>query len=680
MGPQDRPRIVLTQVSPVVAEMLVLVHVLDLGVECAASVSDSGWLMPAKILPAKRDRYIALRQSGNSQSQAARDAGVSRSWAHSFEVGLAPEIRASFPRGLANNVATSIRERPIPTEELSPEAARALGDFEYFRARCLGRRSTPWQVEAGHLLRALLDTDDKEFVVINCPPGAGKSTLLRDIMMWLIVRDRAVRLLLGSRTQRQANSYSAVIKRTLERRSPTRAKEAETRLGLAVDAESCLAMDYGPFRPTSREEIWRGEQFTVVQAGETPTDEKESTVTAFGMDSGQLGWRVNGVFWDDLVDTSTVKTEKSIEDQQQWYEDEAETRLEPGGLLVLCGQRIASNDLYRHCLDMASMSVTELDAEGDLDTAALPRKYTHIVYKAHDEDRCQGEHQPRVAKPWPEGCLLDPIRLPWRELRHMIGQKERKFRVLYQQEDVDPAAVLIPKLWVDGGRDASTGEIFPGCWDLDRRLCELPEGLTPPLVSIASCDPSPSRYWAIGWWIYQPSTGMRFLMDLERRQMDAPDFLDWSQKTQTHSGLMQSWQRRSIGMGVPIQWWVIEQNAAQRWLFQFEHFRTWQARNNVRVIAHDTHGQNKADPELGLEGRLKPIFRSGLIRLPGSQDGVTRTAALKLVDEATRYPDVSTDDTLMMTWFMEHNLHAMTATAAGRQPRKGTPGFVKEAA
>lgn len=251
--------------------------------------------------------------------------------------------------------------------------------------------------------------------------------------------------------------------------------------------------------------------------------------------------------------------------------------------------------------------------------------------------------------------------------------------MLYQQEDVDPAAVLVPKLWVDGGRDTVTGEVFAGCWDKDRRLCELPDGLRPPLISIATCDPSPSRYWAIEWFVYQPSTGFRWLMDLERRVLDAPDFLDWSQTTQSHSGIMESWQKRSRGMGVPIQWWVIEQNAAQRWLFQFEHFRTWQAKHAVRVIGHDTHGVNKADPEFGLEGRLKPIFRDGLIRLPGSQDGVTRTAALKLVSEATRYPDTATDDTLMALWFMEHNLRQMTGIDPKLQPKTWVPDFVKEA-
>lgn len=635
--------------------------------------------MPKLIAPRTKDRYIELRQRGNTITQAAREAGVSRQWAHTYETEvLSPEIRASIPRRLANHREGVVRERPVPRDELVPEALASLSDFELFRARYFGRRSTPWQVEAGHRAVELLGTDDKEFVVINCPPGAGKSTLIHDLWVWLVVRDRSVRTLLGSRTERQAIGYSGRVKRTLERRSAMKAKDDELRLGLALDAVAFLAQDFGPFRPSTREEVWRREQFTVVQDGEVPTDEKESTCSAFGMDSGQLGWRVNATGWDDLVDRSTVRTEASIEAQREWWETEGETRVEPGGLVLLCGQRIAANDLYRWCLDMSAMSVTELDAEGEDDQADAPRKYHHIVYKAHDEDRCSGDHQPKEAEPWPAGCLLDPVRIPWRELRHMIGSREQKFRVLYQQEDVDPAAVLIPKLWVDGGRDPSSGEVFAGCWDPDRRLCELPEGLRPPLVSIASADPSPTRFWAIGWWVVQPETGFRFLMDLERRSMDAPDFLDWSQATQSHSGLMESWQRRSVGLGLPIEWWVIEQNAAQRWLFQFEHFRTWQQRNGVRVIAHDTH-RNKADAELGLEARLKPIFRDGLLRLPGSQDGVTRTAALKLVDEATRYPDCQTDDTLMMTWFMEHNLHLMT----GRPPeeharRSDVPGWMRD--
>ena len=36
-----------------------------------------------------------------------------------------------------------------------------------------------------------------------------------------------------------------------------------------------------------------------------------------------------------------------LERLTQWWEVEAETRLEPGGLLILQGQRLGRDDLYR---------------------------------------------------------------------------------------------------------------------------------------------------------------------------------------------------------------------------------------------------------------------------------------------------------------------------------------------
>src|SRR5690606_34163674 len=118
----------------------------------------------------------------------------------------------------------------------------------------------------------------------------------------------------------------------------------------------------------------------------------------------------------------------------------------------------------------------------------------------------------------------------------------------------------------EGGRDPVTAETFVGCWDTERALAQLPKGLRPPLVSVATADPSPTKFWAIEWIVYQPATGFRFLMDLERRKMSAPEFLDWNEREQTFSGVMETWQERSKRMGVPIGWWVIEQNAAQRFI------------------------------------------------------------------------------------------------------------------
>ena len=52
-------------------------------------------------------------------------------------------------------------------------------------------------------------------------------------------------------------------------------------------------------------------------------------------------------------------------------------------------------------------------------------------------------------------------------------------------------------------------------------------------------DPSPTKYWGIEWWVYQPSSEMRYLMDLVRQKMEAPDFLAYNNGT--YSGLVEEW-------------------------------------------------------------------------------------------------------------------------------------------
>jgi hypothetical protein len=647
--------------------------------------------MPPRIGGEKRKQYLYLRQLGTPITTAAKEVGVSESWAHTYEKDvLTAEQRATIPgrRAMSSKEARD-GVLPLDVDELCDRARRSLEDFEMFRRVYLGRVSMPWQIEAGETMRELLATRNREFVVVNCAPGTGKSALFAtDIPLWLTVRNRAIRGIIGSRTQNQANAYTGRLKKILERRSPMQAKSDEVEVGLAVDAESALALDFGAFKPPQQTDMWRREQFVVVQFGETPTDEKESTWTAFGQDSGQLGWRVNFIVWDDLVDKKSTKTPEAIETQREWWDDEAETRLEPGGLLVLQGQRISSEDLYRYCKDKPAGNVLELEAQGG-DPSIGPRKYHQIIYPAHVESACQGNHgmdapaYPGHRAPANGGCLAHPIRQPWLDLqRERAGNGgERKFRVLYQQEDTDPSATLVRPEWVAGGRDPESGEIFPGCWDLERRLCELPMNLRSPLISVAVADPSPTKFWAIEWVVYQPATGFRFLMDLERRSMSAPAFLDWNERDQRFTGVMEEWQRRSIGLGVPITWWVIEQNAAQRFILQYDHFRRWQQRTGVRVIGHETHGGNKADAEFGLSASLEPIFRRGLLRLPGfPNDSVSRPASLKLVDEATRYPDVSTDDTLMALWFFEFNKRRFEVPDPGSQPKKQTPDFIRDAA
>ena len=57
--------------------------------------------------------------------------------------------------------------------------------------------------------------------------------------------------------------------------------------------------------------------------------------------SGFLGGRFDLVIWDDLVDRKNTKTVEAKENLRTWWDSEAETRLEPRGLLLVQGQRIS---------------------------------------------------------------------------------------------------------------------------------------------------------------------------------------------------------------------------------------------------------------------------------------------------------------------------------------------------
>ena len=579
-----------------------------------------------------RQRFAEARALGSTIRAASTYSNIS------YATGCRWDKAAKAARGEPTG-------RMKHEKALSEEAVRALEDFGYFRYRYFGRVASPWQEEAAYKMLTLLESDQREFVVVNCPPGSGKSTLFtHDIPAWLTVRNRSLRGLIGSRSEKQSRVYVGRLKKTFERTQRVQAQSDLLIKGRAFDAESTLSRDYGSFKPENPD-VWRRDEFTVAQFNEQLTDEKEPTWTGFGMDSASLGWRVNFAVWDDVVDKTTLRTIEAKENQRSWWEDEAETRLEPDGVLVLQGQRMAADDLYRHALNMVT---EEVDDEGD--TLSEGRKYTHIVYQAHYEDLCKQEHK-TTAPAYPEGCLLDPVRLPWRELASIEKNRASKYRVVYQQEDMDPASVLVEKAWITGGLDSS-GFLAPGCWDTERGLWEIPKALSGEKFVIATADPSPTRFWAVEAWLYQPDTEFRFLLDLLKQTMDAPTFLDWNHQDGVFSGIMDEWQQISEDMGLPIRYWIVESNAAQRFLLQYDHVRRWIAKRGVQIIAHQTH-RNKADATFGVQ-TIAPHYQHGRVRLPGK--GMARLASMKLVEEVTRWPEGGSDDCVMAHWFMEWNL------------------------
>jgi len=581
--------------------------------------------------------YFAARDQGNSVTASAKQAGISPETCLRFErTGGGSGAKAAQALGITRVGRTVID----PGYGNVPK--RALDDFAYFRARYFGRRSVPWQVDAANKVVAALNDEDVESkLVINAPPGSGKSTTFtHDIPCWLIARDRSIRIMLGSRTERQATAYTRRIRNTLMRKIAMRASNKDLKRGMATDAQAVMVKDFGAFQPPDRSEIWRAHEFTVIQPGMELTDEKESTVTAYGFDSGYLGGRFDVVIWDDLVDLKNMRTDGMRAELFDEWDTQAESRLEPGGVLILQGQRIVAEDLYRYCLDKKN------EAGGP--------DYQHIVYPAHDESKCLGHHH--SVAPWPATCLLDPKRLPWKKLAAIAENRPRIFTTVYQQEDTNPEDVLIDKLWLDGGTDPNTQQYFPGCYDPKRPLGQVPDLLKDGSGwSVITVDPSPTKYWAIQWWGYHPQTEGRYLIDaVARTKLTTPQFLSMDLDSGEFSGILHDYHQESLRQGFPLEMVVVEQNAAQRFMLQNPIWGRWLSRYNVALVPHDTH-RNKTDPQYGVESLQSPT-KQGKYRLPGAPVEASKHVMDRIRYELTHYPNVQDYDQVMAMWFFEHHL------------------------
>ncbi|MCA1841884.1 MAG: hypothetical protein LC792_01585, partial [Actinobacteria bacterium] len=649
----------------------------------------------------QRAAYLAARASGLTQEAAARAAGLSRSSGAVVERAGAPRAvvryRASGSGGLGGDAIPSSDgngnpwadrhtgepdPEPVDPRWLGPEAKAALDDFALFRRRYLGRGPSPWQADAAHrvleLLLAAQRSRDREYLVLNAPPGAGKSTLWHDVCVWLICRDRRIRILYGSRTTGQAMKYTARIRRTLMQRSPVVPRDEDVARGLAVPGEAALVEDFGRFRPISKGEasVWQVGGFIVAQPDQALADEKEPTVTAFGFDADYLGMRVDLAIWDDLVDLANVRTLEVIENLQETWDMVAEPRIDPGGLNVLQGQRLRHNDLYRYNLDKRRAADDDEDDDGADPDGFVP-KYHHIVYPAHVEAACRERHKrtdPAFDPGDPEagGCLLEPKRVPWRDLKTLMMKHPETYRVVFQQEDLDPQSQLIHQLWVNGGTDPKTKVHYPGCWDPDRGLWEPPPpaALVPPVHIALSIDPSPSNWWAAQLWAHVPATEKRYLVAVDRMKLDANEFLDWDRDRACFTGFLEDWWCRAVDAGLRFRHVVVEVNVAQKWLLQFDHAKRWATFRGVNFVRHQTTSL-KQDDERGIPS-VRELWKTGRVRLPGRPDGA-RQASILLVNEMLQWAPAkkaatTTDDQVMAHWFFEYTLPRLSPAVTRVRP------------
>lgn len=499
------------------------------------------------------------------------------------------------------------------------------------------------------------------------------TTLTHDFEARVIVEDRTIRIGNFSGASALAVRNTGRLRRTLERASPQLARQVDVDRGLAVNAVTSLAADFGAFRPTNRD-VWRSEMFVVAQYDDEAIAEKEPTVASFGFDQSYIGNRLDLIIADDMVDKRVTRNPEVMLAQREIWDTETETRLEPGGLLLLIGQRLAADDLYHYCLSQRiPLDPDELE---ELDVPEAPQRYHHIVYPAHDDERCAGVHKRTEAEPWPAGCLLDPGRLPWRELLNQQARNPDRYEVVYQQRDIAPGSTLVHPAWIHGGVD-HMGDTFAGSWDLDRGVWQRPTHLHGPTTGIVTVDPSSTRYWAVHAWLYdQPEdekaaldlAGNRYLLDLRNLRMEAPELLGYNLQSREFYGILEEWHAAYKAIGQKLDVVIVEHNHAQRFLLQYDHAKEWSRLRGVQFVPHTT-SQIKLDPEIGVTS-ISVHWKFGRVRLPGRTD-VDRAHVEPLVKQVTTYPRASLDDQVMANWFMEVQLPNVVKRVRRERPPEG---------
>lgn len=598
------------------------------------------------------DRFVSLRVLGKTNEVACKEVGINKKTGEDWW--------QKHKRNSARMRGGDAMPDPKSRTQINKSAAsrKAFVDFAYFRLKVFGFYTPPWQRVLAEEMREAVESSRREYLCVNVFPGAGKTTFYQHFIAWMIVRNRTKRFMWVSANEAQAVRRVNHIREALAATEPLEPNQDDLEQGRAVRPKHCIAALFGRFRPSGHHHVpWQAGEFTVStvrpQGGEGPPS-SGPTLLAFGRGSQLLGNRAEFVVGDDVWTQDADNSPETGRDLKGWWDRTLENRLQPSGVCCLVMQRMSGDDISHYVL---GKQMPVLDPETGVETGWEP-EYRHVVFPAHHDDLCDGTHPAGrpgwdPEKPKKGHCLTDPLALPPQDYVRKKGQP--MFRVVYQQEDVDPAAQIIREVWLTGGKDEDGS--YRGCLDYDRGLWEPPEGVpTSALASAMSIDVGHENYWGLYSACHdiRPDNDMEWVLCADHRRMPAgteKGLLDWDFHRGVFVGLLDEWYERSKDAGVPFTHIIAEANAAQRHLFrQMNVVDKWQKARNCRILPHETT-KVKNDKKLGVEAMLPMRYQLGAFRIPW-RPGEAQTTMRTLYNEAKGYTGVKghQDDVVMAQW------------------------------
>lgn len=167
------------------------------------------------------------------------------------------------------------------------------------------------------------------------PRGFGKSTVGDvDYCITNILRNPDIRIMIGSKTQTQAQAFL---------------KEVRTHFEQNED----LLRIFGDWK-TSKDNIWNDREFTV---NRRKVIKKEATLTALGASGAVISKHFDIIIGDDLVGLENARTERQRANLKEWFYSSLLPTLEPDGEIHILGTRYNPLDLYEDLIKSKSYVV-----------------------------------------------------------------------------------------------------------------------------------------------------------------------------------------------------------------------------------------------------------------------------------------------------------------------------------
>lgn len=441
--------------------------------------------------------------------------------------------------------------------------------------------------------------------LVLAPRGHGKTELTKILVIWLICRDRDVRVLLTSKTHTLAKKNLGAVRFEL-----TNNKK--------------LIRDFGKFY--SYGNVWEKMMVYVIRE----RNSKDPTVEAAGILSAITGSRFDYIILDDIIDDRSCINEEQRRKIRERVEGELIELLEPNGAMWAIGTRkhfgdiygtIMKNPVWSSVVDKAIIrepndyEVIELDKP---EVVIIEDQEIEINVKVviHGEDR---------------GICLWKEHIP---MEHLLALKysidSRLYNREYQNKIVaDEYALIAKEQWLEDAKDYDLSYMYSG---LDTALrggyFVLAQGCDPAIVVDEKSAEARDTSYYVNFTLASDEKGNITVLGLDRFRGITP--------AQAEKRIKANYYKFSPDA------LAIESNS-----FGEFHISNLVERTDLKIVKHHT-GTQKHDPYAGVPS-LSKLFEHRKIKVPyKTADDKKKTDAL--LNEIYNFGMDEHTDQVMALW------------------------------